>query len=1011
MSNWNSPRRMLFTTIWALDPRAFEEIQQKIKEAYPDTEIHFEYLRESETLIISGVSSDDFEVRSTSLLAEYISVHQTDDFAGAPRIHRIQSSSSLRLPVVRAPDGDVPEHPSQEPLPRSANAPMHHTHWKPDRCGINEFHRDAYSLLPRIGRDDGISIECNDREAGVLIKAPDIKHIDRAAGKLSTLEECMGLMVHPIQGLMFIGPCVDLENTNINILNYSELSATALWRALASGVPAEILNNMSTVVIGEFDEEKNRFRPMRKLRHPPHINVNRKSSVIQDWDDFIFPEIGSNNSYADDRYVHSHLPSESQVSSASTSTSHQYLTRKKAFDISEWVDIGEENSSDFENQRVPDELSTAENDPKLLAPLENDVPQIDCDTFASSAMNIMTQTFEENFKALESLAASILPKLIDTGDADGNPSGASSSSVNFAVRQVQATIAARALMGIDRTPSEVLFDSFASPPASPYFSVASSQSDYQIGMNYLRNYVGIHSDVSNNSKTHSMMTTDNGDGEAPRIHTDLEGLRWEFPPTTGADIWDGKRIDSPGSTEQLANKDSTESQDLGSNGLFLSPGSLNGTEVYQQPSTNPQIHLESFGQAIANQQATIDRQESALDSFGPEQLQERITAARKLNAAILEKEEPADPVQVLFALLRPTLVTATSFPGAMSLEFQLGLHTIYGMQKFARHPKYSYAELQSLFFPLNRAEKRPRTAFFKRLTTSPADIDHIISLQVNQTRIFDDEINRQCIKYEFHCHADKKRKIIISVDERGNSIIRYPEVNLGSVHLNFPGQVWDASANLTGAINYAAGVDLELDKIARTMVKSIWVEPHSRLQFLFHPPKSRITIDKIVLERWTRHQYDQEDAHGIHLQIKETQELYASVSVRDSEIMVVQAGSREQMLRDGTQWWRASLISASVEKILSSNQRIDPGTVNEEWKPEDVLGRVAGSGLRALFNVGKKVVEGIDAVGFWNKGPASLLSRGALDELIASSEGEGVTDLSSLEVGADCEGVPVSYLI
>jgi hypothetical protein len=443
---------------------------------------------------------------------------------------------------------------------------------------------------------------------------------------------------------------------------------------------------------------------------------------------------------------------------------------------------------------------------------------------------------------------------------------------------------------------------------------------------------------------------------------------------------------------------------------------LKKTMFHQRPTPDSENHSEILEETRAKQQDIIDQLESSIKFLEPEQtVQERVAS---LKAAMLKKEEIEDPVQTLFDLLKPTLTIAATFPGAMNLEIQFGPNPILGMQKLTNYHTYNYAELQRLFFPDRHVVPRPLTVFFNRLTTSPADIDHIIGLQVNNRRIFDDKINRWDIKYEFHCHADKDRAIIISVDERGGAIIRYPEVQLGSVHLNFPGQVWDASATVTGIIDYAAGVDLTLDQIARKMVKSIWIEPNNeRLRFLFRPPKTRIIIDKIKMERWTRHHYDNDEIAGIYLQIKETQELYSSVSVLDPDITVVQTGSRGQMVHDGTQWWRASLISVSMENILASNQGIKPGTCNEAWNPEDLLGKdeyllpdpgvlgkmVGHSGLRAMFNVGKMVVQGIDAVGFWNKGPASLLAKtkGAPGELVMSSEGDDeVNDAqSSLGVG------------
>jgi hypothetical protein len=466
---------------------------------------------------------------------------------------------------------------------------------------------------------------------------------------------------------MFVGSSVNLDNATFRILNYSELSATALWRVLGNHDRAYLLSNMSTLVICEFDEKKNRFRPIRKLRHPPHVNVNRQSDVTQDWEEFTFPEIGPRTSYADFLDVDMHLPAESEVSSGSTTPSHQYLSHKKASDIGEWVDNGTKNSSEYEDQRVPDEPLITEGDSEPPEAREEIVPSLDelqlrrryeewksqvlhtallTDEYVPPAENVFhrmkptqnlfnprapkfvpsqmvknwghfashektkpnEQSVDDKIKAIKVLVASTPPpELIYPDYIELLYPVLEPSSRDFAVQQCQATAPAEPLIDISDTPSQVLFDSFADDSEASILNLPSPQladiagfshgkqrsvddhgegpssitrTSTEVAKKFLFEQIGLHSrptraghESMSRPQVNPAKAPVHNNPVAPRIHTDLEGLRWDFPPSMGANIWDGKRIESPDSAEQLANKDESDSRDLRGAVLLLQPDS------------------------------------------------------------------------------------------------------------------------------------------------------------------------------------------------------------------------------------------------------------------------------------------------------------------------------------------------------------------------------------------------------------------------------------------------------
>ncbi|OQD69019.1 hypothetical protein PENPOL_c002G04276 [Penicillium polonicum] len=361
-----------------------------------------------------------------------------------------------------------------------------------------------------------------------------------------------------------------------------------------------------------------------------------------------------------------------------------------------------------------------------------------------------------------------------------------------------------------------------------------------------------------------------------------------------------------------------------------------------------------------------------------------------------EKKLVHDSTESLFRFLQPILDAVRSFPGTLSLQFQFGLMFMPSLPASTKEREMSYREVHQLFFSKNNLTPPP-TSFFERLTSSPMDIDYLINLEANQSRLFDRKYSHRGVKYEFWCRVGPNRTIVISVNEYGHAMIRYPEVFLGTVHLSFPSQVWDAAARVQGFIEYITGADPELDEAARAMAKSIRIEPNNKhLRILVRlPPASKIKIEKVFMERWSRHPYRSAKSKDLFLQISETQELLATPSILDPGIMVLQNAPLEKMVKDGKQWWQASIVSSKVDDIMKSNSFLEPGDRNESWCATDLLGaditnvipstanqelstlgaEVGHSGIGAMFQLAKTVVQKIDAVGYWNRGPASLDRR------------------------------------
>lgn len=445
-----------------------------------------------------------------------------------------------------------------------------------------------------------------------------------------------------------------------------------------------------------------------------------------------------------------------------------------------------------------------------------------------------------------------------------------------------------------------------------------------------------------------------------------------------------------------------------------------------------EIHTANTWQRGENNEANAENKEKVQApianfwqrriEFKPTEAQPRKSTALPTKAVVKssrEKKHSHESTETLFRLLQPILDAVRSFPGTLSLQIQFGLMFMPSLPASTKEKEMSYREVHQLFFSENNLTPPP-ISLFQRLTSSPADIDYLIDLEVNQCRLFDQKYSHRGVKYEFWCRDGPNRTIVISVNEYGHAMIRYPEVSLGTVNLSFPSQVWDAAAMVQGFIEYITGADPELDEAARMMAKSIRIEPNNKhLRMLVRLPlASKIRIEKVFMERWSRHPYRSEKSKDLFLQISEIQELLGTPSVLDPGIMVLQNAPLEKMAKHGKQWWEASIVSSKVDDIMKSNSFLEPGDRNESWCATDLLGaditnvvpstanqelstlgaEVGHSGIGAMFQLAKTVVQKIDAVGYWNRGPASL-DRRTNTSNDRSQGGTGTVKESSTSLG------------
>lgn len=394
------------------------------------------------------------------------------------------------------------------------------------------------------------------------------------------------------------------------------------------------------------------------------------------------------------------------------------------------------------------------------------------------------------------------------------------------------------------------------------------------------------------------------------------------------------------------------------------------------------------------------------------------------SAAVRKKRRQNLLIETFFIVLKPMLTAAECYPGPMTLEIQLGLLLMPAFSSADQDQQMSFAQLQRLFLPLN-GTRPPSTTFINRLTTCPADINYIVDLHVKGRRLFDQTIAESCVQYEIYCRTENGALLIITIDSGGDTIVSRPKVFLGSVHLSFPGNIWDAAAVLRGHAEYDLMPNTEIGDAVNHIVNSIWVEPNRSLVCLhFHMPKAVLEVQKVFMKRWTRHRYvtsseEHTDAnHDLLLQITETQELLLSVNPLDSNAVGASCAELTEMVSTGRQWWEVSLVSPVINMLLKANGSLQPGDRTQDWTAAELLGRdmeisttstpvanaIGSGGLGDLLRATKIVVENIDPVGYYNNGPGAEMAK----SVGSGGASEAVTTTTTITSASKLAAMPVS---
>ena len=857
--------------------------------------------------------------------------------------------------------------------PTQVSIPIAIKYWTEPSGGVDCFLKLPYNIIPQLTNAFGTSVVMETENRRIRVSSSEAELVEEAMEKLSNLGRSLVKyffvwfdiflksflvdywrirLTSPFRGLQSLVVAPRTGNKlnvgpisyNPRVVTYKNQNDLALSRILVdpdSKAMAMICHMYSTAV--EFTNENTReiTRP-KNVSEPPRKTKPRKGNSKL-WADFIFPELGdAENSPEPD------ISTGVEVVVREDPANHPFLSKEKATKIDKWVEGGAEASADGK-------------------------PQVDFD-FTLPPQPIPEPTPEPQAPKVIGIKKRRVAALDRSGPIKSAPAATPKDTIKESQDASQSSVTSRPAEE-DLLTDELPLQTNPAPPKSESKPKLIDLFDDDITMPASSLPI---------SSIPGMSWS-----QAP-----LEPLRLQAPmvqPTQFFPVSEG----SLGPSLEGPKEDAASHR-----------------QVPRVKGIRRRTMKQKAGKKVSK--AVKDRQAKLAEVWGapaPSNKKEAKPAAaapepsawKKEKLPMVEKHD-SEVVQSIFSDLQHVLDSCRSFPGALSLRIQLGMVLIAGRPHENQINRPLRESTWNAMFRVQHGVPPPATFFVDRLTTSGADVDHIIDLEGEKngvtSRMFSEEPSIRSVRYEFHCQTRAHEEVIIFIDQGGDAIVNRPEALLGSVNIHCPRSIWDMSVAVKGTQEYTPGTDAEVDNAIQEVISKLYVLPDKTQVMMFTtvPAGDELRITKVLMRRHTMHHYIQGDTApetekgkeresaesqpGLYLQVIEVQNLYIGHATDKKTMFRARALDPETMVDNSRLWYEVSIVSPGIDELLVSNKEIDLGNCTTAWSPVDLLGRDGGSplsnvasylgsaGLGGMFRLANQLVGKVDSVGWANEGPA-----------------------------------------
>ncbi|KAL2831767.1 hypothetical protein BDW59DRAFT_157726 [Aspergillus cavernicola] len=332
-------QRLMFASMWAFEIIGVQELEDELHQALPQLNCHCEYSNAEEVLVIKG-KLEGFTAPVTAMISSFIEKQKNKDLLDTPRLRL------LNLPVV-IPDNispmeasDATENGGLLALDDDAEVVPHPMmqvtkFWLSSDGGVGCFGSSKYQeMLSEISKGTGTNIAVIDDLKGLQVSGRCETDVDDALTKLTRIEKPLSYLHHPLINNLMVSAVT--ENSQYRVQPYASLYPVALRRILADVAldGAAGLGQMFVTASYAFDEELQKYTPLKNLLQPPRHGHDEKSRL---WNDFTFRKIGNEDNYRAMESVTENNHTKAQLFFSGMAASHPYLSPEKAKQVNEWV--------------------------------------------------------------------------------------------------------------------------------------------------------------------------------------------------------------------------------------------------------------------------------------------------------------------------------------------------------------------------------------------------------------------------------------------------------------------------------------------------------------------------------------------------------------------------------------------------------------------------------------------------------------------------------------------------
>jgi hypothetical protein len=337
----------------------------------------------------------------------------------------------------------------------------------------------------------------------------------------------------------------------------------------------------------------------------------------------------------------------------------------------------------------------------------------------------------------------------------------------------------------------------------------------------------------------------------------------------------------------------------------------------------------------------------------------------------------------LVSLLQPVFEVGRLLKGKLTFEIQVGQVLVSPGQQVLEKTYHSVEDWKSYFD--SRGSGHTFSSFTKILTANGADIDRALETKGagrgGNLKLWDPTPSSLSITYEFQCQSRSNETFQIIVDETGRYGLRKGLINVGTISIHVPSQIWDLSAALSGPLEWSDPSETVAQSV-NAFVESLYVLPDRKKIMLYFrlPHDGEFKIRNLIVKRVSYHPSNRPDGKDIALKVTEAKNLQFKVHADDRKLWLAYEPtldpSREedyklQLADTGRIHYELSVVHGGINEVLAKNESLEIGELTDpETTGQSLLDRAI---IRSMLDIAVQFVSKIDYVGMWNYGTQKRL--------------------------------------